>query len=644
YFTINARIKISSRDWKKELFSYHFLLFDKTQKPKSNYIISINEACAYRDIIKGRVEILTAPESENPKLNVLKSKSTSKLSDNKTPYTGPLTLSVTGAPEAINVNTDNNGYFTVNCNLVNGSKVMAKIPETQNMWTDPVMARFPFDNIAINDADYYKGVVTGYISPDDKKTLFYTGPVNICLINTENIPITASKVLTAPENQTIIQQVNCTNGSFRTAMRDLDPYDMLYAYIDYDGFRVYSKLTEPEGLEFNVSGDYIQQPGKLLTEERTIVLGGSYYINKAENNSKARPGNSGQVLLPNPLVLPNALTGMGIVEPTGEIKYKVRVFYPHGQTSHNIIEKEWNLPLNKTKDGVITASTGPWEMDLPNIQADQLRPSSPLLSLRGDHSVQYHVQEIIEYFYKGKRIEIVNEALTCDYEKAEEGIRLPNILGLDTYDTPLDNKPNIDPLQNRIDPRINPVLDMSSFLFRLNTDANNSVVPYSANMNDNGTTNTAQSQNSSNFSCNVQVKKYDSASDNTPETSNWNLMVNGNNLKITSGHTSILLLRGQKIKVYLNNEFHTATPARYDGEDYIPELSKNEFTIQKPQKVNGQMCNVYEKRGLNTILRICELKDKGVPVSVVLTRDGSKIEMVFSNYLFNSVTTQDMSY
>jgi hypothetical protein len=343
-------------------------------------------------------------------------------------------------------------------------------------------------------------------------------------------------------------------------------------------------------------------------------------------------------------VLPNALTGIGIVEPTGEIKYKVRVFYPHGQTSQNIIEKELSLPLSKTPDGVITASTGPWEMDLPNIQAEQLRPSSPMLSLRGDHSVQYHVQEIIEYFYKGKRFEIVNEALQCDYEKAEEGIQLPNTLGLDTYNTPWDNIPNANPMQNRIDPRINPELNMNSFLFGLNADANNPSVPYSANMNNNGTTNTAQSQNSSNFSCNVQVKVYENASDNTPATSNWNLMVNGNNLKITSGNTSILLLRDQEIKVYLNNEFHTVTTARYDGEDYIPELSKIAFRIQKHQTVNGQMCNVYEKRGSSTILRICELKDKGVPVSVVLTRDGAKIEMVFSNYIFNRVTTQDMSY
>jgi hypothetical protein len=60
YFSINARVKIFSKDWKKELYSYHFLLFEKTQKPNPEYIITIDQACVYGDIIKGRVVRRTA--------------------------------------------------------------------------------------------------------------------------------------------------------------------------------------------------------------------------------------------------------------------------------------------------------------------------------------------------------------------------------------------------------------------------------------------------------------------------------------------------------------------------------------------------------------------------------------------------------
>lgn len=625
-FSITGRLKIKSFDKKKDLLNYKFPLFNITQEPKSSYVISITEACAYRDSIKGRIEKVTGTDSRTAYVNQ------------------PITIRImgNGNSETLNLETDSNGEFNTFYNLFNGSIVSVKVPETNDTWTEPVKATFPFTNIVIDEADYYDDIVEGYISKDETGTVSYSGPVMIGVLRRENVPITSTEGITVPISNISYEQVNSANGGFRTAIDDLNPYDKVYAYIDYDGFKVYGEWMETGGLDFHVNGNYVQEPDRLSSLGGVIMLGGSYVESKASGSKTNKPGTT-NIVTPKPPIIPGLLGNLNKTEPSGEIKYKVRVSCPHGQNPDKVKEREWTLQLNKNEKGIYTAVISPWEMDLKDMQNDIFNPPYDLANyfrlLKGDKSLRYHVYETIEYFYEGKQVYITNEALSCDCERAREGSRFPDMSLLYNYYTPTENKVAFD-----FEKLLNRVKGINVMLPKVIIDYQEQVVMYKGSTDNTSGSNTRILQGASNFSCKALVKLYASLEDVNPQAFVWNIMVLGNSAKITSGHDSVLLFRDLGQKVALNNELGTAQIVRYDGEDYVPKLNGLDYRLTGQQTVNKTACDLYEKSSAGAVSRIYEWKGKGVPIKIVFENNDLKVEITFSDYVFNQVTSEDIHY
>jgi hypothetical protein len=583
-FKITGKIKIKSFDKKKDLISYKYPLFEYTKAKKSNYSIEVKEACAYEDLLKIQVMKYTGTNSKTPYAN---SEISIKVVDSK------------GKSAIVKAVTDSNGECTKQYTLVKGSTVSVKVPESENLWTEPVNAVFPFNNVVVASADYLFGDIRGYISGNSDGTLEYNGPVRIVVEGKENIPMTAAGKPVFPIDQTIGKTVNCINGSFELNNTDLKPYDKVSAYIDRDGFKVASDKLESSGIDLYSDGNYIQESDRLYSP-------GNYIFAAYDENYNS--------------------------SIQGDIKLKLEVYYPHGNNPDNTKIKEWTLPLmTGAESGISTAEIGEWEMKL----TDTIFEINPLLDgiddlINGSDPIKYHVKETIEYYCKGKRIEISKEVKTCDIENG--GImnlwdRLNNIGNIFdeefvTTNNDILSKPNVSgiipdlPNKTMIEPKVG-----------------NIIIP-------------AQ-EIKGGYTCNVSVKKYTGNMSLHSETDRMKLYVLGNKMKIeTSNNIDIYLDDDTMSKNLCYKESQTIESVRYDGKDYIPELSDIEFVQTGSEGIGKSGCNIYEKHSKDkkTILKIFESKDTKLPQKIVLTNGTNTIEITYTNYSFDTVANSDVTF
>lgn len=582
-FKITGKIKIKSFDKKKELISYKYPLFEYTKAKKSNYSIEIKEACAYEDLVKIQVMKYTGANSTTPYAN---SEISIKVVDSK------------GKEAIVKAVTDSNGECTKQYSLTKGSTVSVKVPESENLWTEPVDAIFPFNNIVVASANYLFGDVKGYISGNSSESLEYNGPVKIIVEREENIPLTTAGKLTIPVNQTIRKTVNCINGSFELKNTDLKPYDKLSAYIDRDGFKVSSDKLETGGIDLYSDGNYIQESDRLYSPGNYI------FAAYDEDYTSSIQGN---------------------------IRLKLEVYYPHGDNPDNTKIKEWTLPLIAgAGSGISTAETGEWEMKLTST----IFEINPLLDeindlIQGRELVRYHVKETIEYFYKGKRIEISKEVKTCDLENESSMNlvdRLNNIGNIFDEEFVITNNDML----NKVNiPGVLPDLPDNT---AIESKAGSKII--------------LEKNTKGGYTCNVSVKKYTGSISLHPETENMKLYILGNKMKIEkSNNIDIYLDYNTMSKSLFDKESGIIESVRYDGKDYIPELDGLGFIKTGSEGIGRTGCNIYEKIGTDkkTVLKIFESKDKGLPQKSVFTNGINTIEITYTDYSFDTVSNSDVT-
>lgn len=582
-FKITGKIKIKGFDKKKELVSYKYPLFEYTKAKKSNYSIEVKEACAYEDLLKIQVMKYTGTNSTAPYTNV---EISVKVVDSK------------GKAAIVKAVTDSNGECTIQHSLAKGSTVSVKVPESENLWTEPVNAAFPFNNIVVDSADYLSGNVKGYISGNSSESLQYNGPVWIVIEGGENIPLTAEGKLTIPVEQTIRKIVNCTDGSFELKNTDLKPYDKVSAYIDRDGFQVSSNKLESSGIDLYSDGNYLRKPDRLYSPGN--------YIFAAYNENYAP-------------------------EVIGNIKLKLEVYYPHGNNPDDMKTKEWTLPLmSGAGSGISTAETGEWEIKL----TDEIFEINPLMDeinnlINSGELVRYHVKETIEYYYKGKRIEISKEVKTCDLENEgsmslmdrlnnignifdEEFVTTKNdMLSKASIAGVLTDLPNITEIESKIGGKIIQEQDTKG-----------------------------------GYTCNVLVKKYSGGISILPKTESMKLYVLENKMKIeTANNIDIYLDADTMSKNLVNRNSGTIESVRYDGKDYIPKLANIGFIKTLIGDNTKAGYNIYERisKDKKTILRIFENKYNGLPQEIVLTNGINTIDITFTDYKLDTVRPGDVT-
>jgi len=315
----------------------------------------------------------------------------------------------------------------------------------------------------------------------------------------------------------------------------------------------------------------------------------------------------------------------------GDIKLKLEVYYPHGNNPDNTKIKEWTLPLmTEAESGISTAETGEWEMRL----TDTIFEINPLLDeiddlINGSDPIKYHVKETIEYYCKGKRIEISKEVKTCDIENG--GImnlwdRLNNIGNIFdeefvTTNNDILSKPNISgiipdlPNKTVIEPKVG-----------------NIIIP-------------AQ-EIKGGYTCNVSVKKYTGNMSLHPETDRMKLYVLGNKMKIeTSNNIDIYLDDDTMSKNLCYKESQTIESVRYDGKDYIPELENIDFKKTLIESNSKAENNIYEKssKDKKTILKIFESKVMGLPQQIIFTKGTNTIDITFTDYKLDTVSNSDVT-
>lgn len=582
-FKITGKIKIKSFDKKKELISYKYPLFEYTKAKKSNYSIEVKEACAYKDLLKIQILKYTGASSTVPYANT-------EISIKIVNSNGNVAI--------VKAVTDSNGECTKQYNLAKGSTVSVKVPESENLWTEPFNAVFPFNNIVVASADYLYGDVKGYISGSTSESLEYNGPVKIVIEREDNIPMTTSSRLSIPVNQTITKAVNCINGSFELKNSDLKPYDIVSASIDRDGFQVASSKLEASGIDLYTDSNYIQESDRLYSPETCIFA--AYDENYTGN----------------------------IV---GNIKLKLEAYYPHGNNPDSKKTKEWTLPLvAEAGSGFSTAQTGEWEMKLTDIPFEV----NPLLNelndlINGSDPIKYHVKETIEYFYKGKRIETSEETRTCDLEN-ESGVNLMDRLN---------NKGNLFDDEfvtnnNDVPSKINTsgILPGLPNLLEIGPKIDIKVMPELAPKGG--------------YTCNVSIKKYTGNMLINPVTENMKLYVLGNKMKIEKpNNINIYSDDDAMSKSLFYEDSGTKESVRYGGKDYIPELEGINFVKTGSVGVGKAGYNIYEKasKDRKTVLIIHESKDKQLPQKIVLINGKTTIEITYTDYRFDTVSNSDVT-
>lgn len=582
-FKITGKIKIKSFDKKKELFSYKYPLFEYTKAKKSDYSIEVKEACAYKDQLKIQVLKYTGTNSTTPYTN---KEISIKVVDSK------------GKEAVVKAVTDSNGECTKQYNLAKGSIVCVKVPESENLWTEPVNATFPFNNVVVASADYLSGDVNGYISGNSAASIEYNGPVWIVVEGGENIPLTAVGNLSIPVDQIIRKVVNCTNGSFELKNVELKPYDKVSAYIDRDGFRVASDMLETSGIDLYSDGNYIQEPDMLYSPGNHV-----FAACDEEYSSDVK----------------------------GSIRLKLEVSYPHGNNPGNNKTKEWILLLGADAGtGIVTAETGEWEMRLTNTIFDINSPVEEILDLiSGGGSVRYHVRETIEYYFKGKRIEISKEVKTCDVENKGTGNlrdRLNNIGNI--FDEEFATNFNAMLKEANISGRLPNLPDKTTVGSKIGDNIRQRI------------------EDAGGYSCNVSVKRYTGALALHPNTESMKLYVLGNKIKIkTTDNIDIYLDADSMSKSLLDKESGTIESVRYDGKDYIPELENVSFIKTGSGRIGKTECDIYEKsvKDRKVILKIFESKEKGLTQEIVLTNGTNTIDITFTDYQFDTVRDNDVT-
>ncbi|MEF3254365.1 MAG: hypothetical protein K6348_02175, partial [Deferribacterales bacterium] len=392
FFKISGKIKVSSFDKSKDIYEYKYPLFSYVKERSSNYNITINEACAFKNIISG---------------NIL---------ENMSPYFNKdIRIKITsnnGTEKVINAKTDGNGNFNLSYDLKMGDYVSVNIPNTDR-WSQQKGTTFPYDNVFIEYADYLTNTIKGYVSSSEQIPK-YSDYVYVVVERTDNIPLHPNVNISIPVTYNIKLPVKVVNGEFQTQNFNLRPFDKVYAVLESEGFIFSSNKLEADGINYAISGGYIQEEN-ILSSQNTVAIF-SY----------------------------TGATAPSIYNPI----LTIQVDYPHGKKKgEDKQSKEFKLRL-KPVQGLkqYTAETGSWELELGNY-VEQL--TSSFEKFKGTYSssgeVRYHVIESLVFFSEGKRFEYSNEALRCDEERKK------SILGYVDKSAILDKGSNVK--QQQIDIR-----------------------------------------------------------------------------------------------------------------------------------------------------------------------------------------------
>lgn len=363
FVKISGKINVKSFDKSKDIFEYKYPIFNYVKERASNYQISISDACAYNDIIKGSIIQDNHPYVEK--------EITIKITDN------------TGAEKNLTTKTDKNGNFSVRYNLKKGDFVSVKIPGTSNRFSEKKEATFPYDEVFLEKVDYLENIVKGYINAGDNIPK-YNGLAYVVIERTNNLPLNSSGDLSIPVTYPIKLQVQVTNGAFQISNFDIRPFDKVYALLESEGFVISSNKIESTGMNVAVDGGYVQEPDMLSSPNSVVIF--SY-------EGAASPS----------IYNPNLF---------------VKVYYPKGNKKDEV--KEFKLKL-KSVQGVnqIISSTGPWDMVFGNYM-EQI--STSFGKFKGTYSkessyIDYQVWEEVNFFVEGKRFEYENIAKKSDDDR-----------------------------------------------------------------------------------------------------------------------------------------------------------------------------------------------------------------------------------
>ncbi|MGB9976862.1 stalk domain-containing protein [Thermovenabulum sp.] len=564
FVKISGKVKVKSFDKSKTIYEYKYPIFNYIKERLGNYNIDIAEACAYSDLIKGRiVEKATGNPYSNKEIQL-------KITN------------AAGIEKLLSALTDKAGYFTASYDLKKGDLVRVKLPGTTNTWSFPREASFPFNCLVVETADYLANAVKGYVNSSDQNALTYNGPVILYIERSNNIPLHPEENIFLPVEYNVKFTVQSSNGVFQLNNVDIRPFDKVYAVLEKEGFNVYSDKIEAEGITVSVDGNYSQEPYLLSSANSVVIIG---------NSSTASPFS-------------------------GEIDFKVTAIYPHSTYPENTLKsKEWRLnPTYNSEKKHSVAATGPWQIEL-NTLLNQI--TSPLdkfrSSLMGGRSVNYHVFETVSFFVEGKKLEYFDEAKTCEEERRSNF------------------------LSNIIEKNI-PLIGSAPANYYLKTLS--AVV---LNLEGQKSSQNQGILSPKNFTSNITVKYYPSASSSTPSYSKGIKFYSLNEQqKVEMGVNDPVLLwdKNSKTKVIEYKEFPVKENVRYDLDDYIPELKNIPFALKGTEQVNGISCQVWEKSKkidpvMNVYVKLQLFIDpkNNLPVKVVFL-DGyyQKIELLFTNW------------
>lgn len=255
FVKITGKVKISSFDKSKDIYEYKYPIFNYVRERSGSYSIEITEACAYRDIIRGRI---VEKGSGNPYSNKeIQLKVTS----------------ISGGEKVLSASTDKSGSFSRTYDLKKGDYVRVKIPGTTDKWSQPREASFPFNHIIVESADYISNTIKGYISNSEQDNLIYNGPISLFVERSNNIPLHHKDNISLPVTYAIRLQTQSVNGVFQLKGFDIRPFDKVYAVLDREGFMISSNKIEAEGLTVAVNGSYLQEAYKLSSPNSIVMFG-----------------------------------------------------------------------------------------------------------------------------------------------------------------------------------------------------------------------------------------------------------------------------------------------------------------------------------------------------------------------------------
>ncbi len=587
FVKITGKIKIKSFEKSKKIYEYKYPLFNYVSERTGSYNIEIDEACAYRDVIKGRiVERVT-----------------------EKPYAGKeIQLKVTGSSgseRVLTAVTDNSGYFSRTHDLKKGDTVRVKIPGTTDKWSFPREASFPFNHVVVETADFLSDTIEGYVCGSEKEALAYNGPISLYIQRSANVPLHHENDISLPVDYTIKLNAQSSDGYFKIEKADLRPYDKVYAVLENQGFVITSSIVETDGITVSMEGGYFQEPYRLSSS-------GSYLF----------------------------LDCKGAVQAfNGEAYLQISTLYPHSADPENTLKsKEWKLNLAPVSGQKLSvASTGPWELDLNPLLSKITSPFDRLRSsFEGKRSVNYHVFETVRFYVEGKKLEYFNEAKTCEEE------RIGNFLNKGTNTIPMmdiipTDEPKFFSLPNTLEKTIPLVgsIPADYYLKSLRSMVLNNEEQASAqNLPD---------LSPQNCSADLTINYYSNNESFGPVYSrSMKFSIFNEQQKVETGVLDPILMwdKKSKTKVVEYQEFPRKESVRYDLDDFIPELQNVPFVLKGTEQVSGFKCNVWEKsRKIDPIMNVyvkVQLfiePNNSLPMKVVFY-DGynPKIEMLFNNW------------